>query len=245
MEGIAHPILWKSSPNKTEMAIISKGIHGEESLSKRYLDGTTDIEYSPPPTAELCYLAIKIVEILERIHAKRVRHGSLRPDVIGLCVVNGETQVCIRDFTESRIMGESETPLNTSPPSESLHLNFPPSVCLHYLSPETISGIQPGFPPLLQCLIVVDHRSDFYSLGAILHHLLTGKPLFSEYIQGGSMSSKNALEVAVAQRSQSAISPTSGREPLLDELVLRLLQKLPNLRYQTGIQEIVNSILTN
>ena len=83
-------------------------------------------------------------------------------------------------------------------------------------------------------LIVVDQRSDFYSVGCILHHLLTGEPLFGEYVSRDRMTSENALEIAAAHRSQSPLSPTDGKEPFLDELVLQLLQKMPNLRYQTG-----------
>ena len=80
----------------------------------------------------------------------------------------------------------------------------------------------------------MDHRSDFYSLGSILHHLLTGKPLFGEYVRGEPMTSESALEIAAAHRSQFPSPPTDGNEPFLDELVLQLLQKLPDLRYQTG-----------
>jgi serine/threonine protein kinase len=83
-------------------------------------------------------------------------------------------------------------------------------------------------------LILVDQRSDFYSLGSIFYHILTGKPLFGEYVRGELMTSEDALEIAAAHRSQLPSPPTDGKEPFLDELVLRLLQKLPDLRYQTG-----------
>jgi serine/threonine protein kinase len=88
------------------------------------------------------------------------------------------------------------------------------------------------------CLTLVDHRADFYSLGSILHCLLTGKPLFGEYVRGSSMSPENALEIAAAHRTQSPAPPTAGKEPLLDELVLQLLQKTPDRRYQTGIVSV-------
>jgi len=80
----------------------------------------------------------------------------------------------------------------------------------------------------------VDHRADFYSLGSVLYQLLKGKPLFGEHVSGPSMSAEDILEIAAAHRLQQPFGPTAGREPLLDELVLRLLEKNPDMRYQTG-----------
>ena len=62
---------------------------------------------------------------------------------------------------------------------------------------------------------------------------MTGKPLFGEYLSGGAISAEDALEIAAAHRLQQPYPP-SAEEPLLDQLVLRLLQKLPDDRYQTG-----------
>lgn len=80
----------------------------------------------------------------------------------------------------------------------------------------------------------MDYRADFYSLGAIFYHLLSGRPLFGEYVRGGAISSETALEIAAAHRAQDPFPPTAGRHAFLDQLVLQLLQKAPDLRYQTG-----------
>lgn len=153
IEGIAHPILWKASPNKTEMAIISKCNNGEISLAQGYLETKSESRYTPPPVSELCSIAIKIVQVLEQIHGKQVRHGNLRPDVIGFWVINGEFQVCIRDFTESTLLGGSDTPVNASPVSESPQANIPPTTCLHYMCPEAITRNRPSLSnSLLFCL---------------------------------------------------------------------------------------------
>jgi serine/threonine protein kinase len=80
----------------------------------------------------------------------------------------------------------------------------------------------------------VDYRGDFYSLGAILYHLLSGRPLFEEYVRGGELSTESVLEIAAAHRAQDPFPPTAGRHSYLDQLVLQLLQKAPDLRYQTG-----------
>ena len=143
MPGISHPILWKASPSRTEIAIISRCNEGEQSLAQRYLQIPPNSTYNPPSVLDLCALAIKVVQALERIHSKRVRHGSLRPDVIGVWFINGEPQVCLRDFTESRLLGDSDTPIEGSPAGELLSFNTLPSICLHYLSPEVIGG-DPG-----------------------------------------------------------------------------------------------------
>src|SRR5262249_42670266 len=49
------------------------------------------------------------------------------------------------------------------------------------------------------------------------------------------MSAGAAFEIVAAHRSQNPSRPTSGEESLLDDLVLQLLAKPPDLRYQTGI----------
>lgn len=143
MAGISHPILWKASPSRTEIAIISKCNEGEQSLAQRYLQIPQDTTYSAPAVPDICALAVKIVQALEKIHSKRVRHGSLRPDVIGVWFIDGEPQICLRDFTESHLFGDTDTPIDASPAGELLSFNATPNASLHYMPPEIISG-HPG-----------------------------------------------------------------------------------------------------
>lgn len=126
------------------MAIISKCNHSEQSLAEAFLRRTRNSEYFPPLASLLCELAIKIVQILEQIHAKRVQHGNLRPDVIGFWIDNNETRTCIRDFTESRLLPHDGPSVNISD-SELNNFIIRPSNCLHYLSPEAVCGIHAGF----------------------------------------------------------------------------------------------------
>jgi serine/threonine protein kinase len=143
MQGISHPILWKASPSRTEIAIVSRCNEGEQSLAQRYLQIPPNSTYNPLAVPDLCSLAIKVVQVLGQIHSKRVRHGGLRPDVIGIWFLNGEPQVCLRDFTESRLLGDNDTPIEGSSAGELLSFNTSPSICLHYMSPEVIGG-DPG-----------------------------------------------------------------------------------------------------
>jgi|SRR5579859_6940930 len=158
MEGITHPIICKSSPNKTEIAILSKYNHGEKTLTNLYsLDGRSSSKHSPPTVPEFCILASKIVLILEQIHLKKVRHGNLRPDVISCWREGDDMKVCIRDFSESALVGDSESPAGASPASDDMLPNISPDrACIFYLAPETISGtIQPGLTsPIETCCAV-------------------------------------------------------------------------------------------
>jgi predicted Ser/Thr protein kinase len=87
----------------------------------------------------------------------------------------------------------------------------------YYMSPEQAKGEK------------VDHRSDLYSLGATLYHMLTGKRLYD----GGS-----PVTIVLKQGGNEAPIPARQLEPTIpeavDALLLRLLQKDPARRFQTA-----------
>ncbi len=84
-----------------------------------------------------------------------------------------------------------------------------------YLAPEQAAG---G---------VVDHRADMYALGASLFETLTGAPPFDAPTPTG---------IVEQQKFQRARSPTASGidlHPLVERLVLRLLEKEPSARFDT------------
>jgi hypothetical protein len=58
------------------------------------------------------------------------------------------------------------------------------------------------------------------------------------------MTPTNAREVAVAHRSKNPPPPTGGEHAFLDGLVLQLLQKSPELRYQSGKFNLLRSLIS-
>ena len=75
---------------------------------------------------------------------------------------------------------------------------------------------------------VVDRRSDLYSLGVVLYEVLTGAPPFR---------SDDPLEIVHAHLAKVPVSPTviaAGVPRLLSGIVLKLLSKMPQARYQTA-----------
>jgi serine/threonine-protein kinase len=85
-----------------------------------------------------------------------------------------------------------------------------------YMSPEQISN-----RPL-------DHRSDLFSLGIVLYELSTGRRLFK----------RETIEATILATSQAEVPPPSevspGFPPALESILLRLLAKDPNARYQSA-----------
>jgi serine/threonine-protein kinase len=93
-----------------------------------------------------------------------------------------------------------------------------------YMSPEQCRG-----------LATLDHRSDIYSLGCVLFHLLTGRPPF----EGEGMGDIIAAHIREPAPAPSSRAPEIA--PSVDGLVLRCLAKPPDERFQT-MQELAQAI---
>lgn len=75
--------------------------------------------------------------------------------------------------------------------------------------------------------LAVDHRSNLYSLGVVFYEMLTGHCPFSK---------RNSVETIYSHMAREVTSPLlmdKGIHPLLSELVLKLLAKSPEDRYQS------------
>ena len=90
----------------------------------------------------------------------------------------------------------------------------------HYMSPEQIRGER------------VDIRSDIYSLGATLYRLATGRPVFV---------GTSVAVIITKHLSKKPAFPNSGLSECFCTIVLKLLEKEPERRYQTP-QELLETL---
>ncbi len=154
-------------------------------------------------------IAIQVASALEYLHQRRIVHRDVKPGNI-MVTKGGIAKLGDFGFVKSSL----ESVLST----EREVLGTP-----DYISPEAARGEKN-----------LDFRSDLYSLGTTLYHMLTGNPPF-----GGSVSDVMDQHIKSEPKSISAI--TKDLPPKMIEVVERLMKKRPADRYQ-NFSELLNDL---
>jgi len=145
-----------------------------------------------------CEITIQICRALAAAHAAGVIHRDLKPENIFLVARDGQADfVKVLDFGVARSAGRTNRLTNPG-----IAMGTP-----EYMAPEQAAG---G---------VTDHRSDIYSVGALLYEMVTGQP--------------------PQKRDGEPIGPRALRLQLsedLDRIVVRALAHDPAQRYQSMAQ---------
>jgi len=166
-----------------------------------YYEGGTlrsAIAKGPLPVAEAIRCAAQVADGLAHAHAHGVIHRDIKPANL---MFSGDGSLKILDFGIAKIAGEKLT-------RTGLVLGT-----LAYMSPEQAAG---G---------VLDHRTDLWALGVVLHEMLTGRPPFSA-------ASIELLFRAVRFGEPPAVRSLRPEASLeIEAVVSRLLQKEPSRRY--------------
>ena len=184
-------------------------IDGHHFLAAEYVAGPTLRtwlqERGPLDARQALAVLAQVGSALERAAEQGVVHRDIKPENL---LVTPAGEVKVADFGLARVLSTvAEGPELTQ---DGTALGTP-----LYMSPEQAEGR------------AVDTRSDLYSLGATLYHLLAGRPPF-----GGSTS----VAVALAHLKEMPGALELHRDdlpPSLTTIVHRLLAKSPTERYQS------------
>lgn len=149
-------------------------------------------------------IILKVAKALQYVHGKGIIHRDLKPENI-LC--NHQGDVKLIDFGVSYLMD-----LNNLGREKTLT----GSLC--YISPEQTGLLRKP----------IDNRSDLYSLGISFYEFLCGKPPFTNPDMG------KLIHSHLAQKPEKPSSVNPLIPPLIDRIVLKLLEKAPEKRYQSG-----------
>jgi serine/threonine protein kinase len=160
--------------------------------------------------ADVLKLSRQLALSLYAAHQRGVIHRDLKPEnilVVPDSEVSGGERTKILDFGIAKLLDTEVSRVRTQ---TGMMMGTPV-----YMSPEQCRGAG-----------TLDHRSDIYSLGCVMFHLLTGRVPFD---------AQGAGELIVAHMRETAPPPSSlvPLAPEIDALVARCLEKEPDARYAT------------
>ena len=157
-------------------------------------------------TPQILFIAVKLFKALDYSHKKGIIHRDIKPHNI---MITRQKEIKIMDFGLAVIRGDfkkGDTGVVTGTP--------------YYMSPEQIQGIK------------VDHRTDIYSAGATLFHLVTGRVPF----KGENIFYQHLFEPVPSIKKIRKDIPDK-----LVDIVEKCMEKKREDRYQSA-QEILNEI---
>ncbi len=190
------------------VAIHEVGSHeGQQFFVMDYIAGQSLARFvgnRPLPARQAAQLVRSIGEAVQFAHDHGILHRDLKPANV---LVDTGGQVHVTDFgLARRLEGDSELTLTGQV------LGSP-----HYMPPEQAAGKRG----------LVSRRTDVYGLGAILYHLLTGRPPFL-----GEDLADTLQEVLNREPvSPRLLNPSVPRD--LETICLKCLEKDPARRYPT------------
>jgi serine/threonine protein kinase/Tol biopolymer transport system component len=185
--------------------IVSELLHGE-TLRDRLRNGSL----SPRVAADL---GSQIARGLAAAHDHGIVHRDLKPENI---FVTRDGRIKILDFGLAKLVERRAS--DGSDESTVTHMTDPGVIVgtSAYMSPEQVQGR------------TTDFHSDIFSLGAVLHEMVTGKRAFARPTVAETMT-------AILKEDPPSISqPGKQISPALERVIQRCLEKKPEQRFQSA-----------
>lgn len=200
-------------PNTVHVFDFGRTKSGSLYLVMEYVDGD-DLskvleKEGAMPFGRVAYLCAQVAGSVSDAHAAGIVHRDLKPENIVIAEGRDGETAKVLDFGLAKLF---EGNVGTQVTSSGTIVGTP-----YYMSPEQIHGQE------------LDGRSDIYAMGAIMYECIVGHPPFE---------APNPVGVLSMHLSEQPLRP-SARSPLsvpaeADEIIMRCLQKDPELRYQTA-----------
>lgn len=162
----------------------------------------------PFDPVEAAWLGVQMCEALSPAHERGVVHRDIKPSNLFL-LAGAEPDRCLKllDFGISKVLADANADCGLTSSSASLGSPL-------YMSPEQMQA--PGS---------VDERTDIWSVGAVLHEVLTGaSPFRSESLPG--------TVARILSADATPVNVPGGDERAWRALLARCLAKDPEDRYQ-------------
>ena len=168
------------------------------------------------PVIEAIPIFLEVGHALVAVHSKGIVHRDLKPENILLLdsVQPGGQRVKLVDFGLAKLVEGVPQHMREGAPSTAAGVNVGTP---HYMSPEQCRGLK------------VDARADIYALGVLLYETLTGKLPFD------GATPVDIWQAHAEKPPKPPIEVSPGVvTPALNAIILRLLAKQAEHRYQTA-----------
>lgn len=191
---------------------------GRQFLVMELLEGETlreRLARGPMSAADVLTTGSQLADALDAAHAKGIVHRDIKPANVFL-TARGHAKVL--DFGLAKVSPtETDDPLE-SPTQEVDEMTGPGTALgtVAYMSPEQARGE------------LVDHRTDIFSLGAVLYEMVTGHQAFS---------GRSTAVVFDAILNRMPTPSATANDPVaadLDRFIHKALEKDAGLRYQSA-----------
>jgi len=162
--------------------------------------------------------AMQALHSLAEAHVKGIIHRDLKPDNVFFARAHAGGKrseiVKVLDFGIAKMMDAEENhPMSAVETQAGTVFGTP-----RYMSPEQAQGKS------------LDARSDLYSLGVVLYHMMTGRPPFIDDDAIVVM----ARHIKTPPPAMSDVAPDANISPEVEHAVMRMLSKEPGKRPQSA-----------
>ena len=178
-------------------------------IATEFVDGVTlrqDMNSGRMSLDEVLSVATQVASALQAAHAAGIVHRDIKPENV---MIRSDGYIKVLDFGLAKLTEQELSPA-TPETNPGVVMGTP-----RYMSPEQARGLN------------VDLRTDIFSLGTLIHEMVTGRPPF----EGETTSDIIAALIKDEPESMRSTVPEVSRE--FEEVVKKALAKDLGRRYQT------------
>jgi serine/threonine-protein kinase len=186
---------------------------GQPYIVSELLDGETLRERlgrGPLAPRKAVEIGVAIAEALAAAHARGIVHRDLKPENLFL---QRDGRPKILDFGIAKLTTAEPANAGAAPTVSALTEAGVAVGTLGYMAPEQVRGES------------VDHRTDIFAFGAVLHEMIAGTPAFR---RDSRIATVNAVLEADPPDLADAVAPALRR------IIQRCVEKPPDLRFQSA-----------